>query len=521
MGEKEIYQWLHQAREAGLSDMKIVEKLKNQGWSNADIDKILVGAYSQSSSPNPPPPRKPNEEKIFSPAEKFQKERGKKKDPLEQHMGNLKFSGHIGRGSFGLMLSKIKKNWRQVLGLYFLITVCLAGIVFTPDSWPYISFIFTIFTGLVFFLSVIMISRDEWSMRSAFQDMFPLIFKYLYTMVVAFLALIGGFALLIIPGITLSISLTLLPYVIINEDKYGMAAVIRANELAKGHRWKIFLYSLLFQFVISLIFGLIIFGMVLAITTVSKSGNYLLDDINTYTLILFVSLIYSLSAIASLIFYKSFYDELAYFKPPDDLIRYEATAHNGRFYVFSLLIVGFLVFGFYIYSVFSGIGPLGQRQNLINTQRLVETDIELSKMPFTYSAPRGFTNYSNNEYKYGYSSTFTYDVPNTTDKININIYLEENDSELTAAEWLENDQNIINTIYDASTTLSENTYAIDGTDGYYIEQTFKFIDNKKYLYKVAYVKKDYIIEISLECDTFYSLDYKKDFTQSLSSFRMK
>ncbi len=39
-------QWLHQAREAGLSDMEIQQHLKNSGWTDKQINEMLVEKYT-------------------------------------------------------------------------------------------------------------------------------------------------------------------------------------------------------------------------------------------------------------------------------------------------------------------------------------------------------------------------------------------------------------------------------------------------------------------------------------------
>lgn len=294
MGEKEIYQWLHQAREAGLSDMKIVENLRNQGWSHDQIDKILVGAYSEKKVLTPTPPQP--EEKIFSPAEKFIKERKGKSDPLD-----------------------------------------------------------------------------------------PLDFYQ------------------------------------------GPGAIGKIRLLIKNHKL-IFLFS-------------------------------------------------------------------------------------------SIIII--LISFYFIYYSTPGIKNIDLANIDIGSQGLVDENIDLIKLPFTYQAPASFNNDFNNKYKNGYSSTYSYDVPNTTDSINVNIYLEENDNDLTARQYLEINEGFFENIYDTSTILTEGEISIDNSTGYNIEKTYEFFNSKKYSNTVVYIKKDYIVEITLESASLYYLDYKNLFITSLNTFRLQ
>jgi len=514
MGEKEIYQWLYQAREAGLSDMKIVTKLRNQGWSHDQIDKILVGAYSE----NTPVPKQSQKEKIFSPAEKFQKEQINKKDPLDK-LKNYHYTGSIGNGSFKKLWILYKNNRLQFVILYIMLLVCLCGIIFTPESMIFVRFIFLILTPLISFLALIMITKNKWSIIEATKEIFPIIFKYLYTLFLSIFVMMGGFILLFIPGIMISISFTMLPYIIIRENKFGFAALERALELTKGHKKTIFLYGLLFIFLISIIFGVLFGGLFILLNLDNISDSML--NIASFGTILTIGLIYALSIITSFAFFKSFYDDLSHLNPSDDLANYTDKSKNKKFYLSILWLLGLLVSIAYIYFSISGVKSINLNNIKIGTEGLLEDNIELVKLPFTYTAPSNFKNDFNNKYKNGYTSTYVYEIPNTSDSININIYLEKNNNKLTAEEYFDIDESILESIYDTSTILSEGKISVDDTDGYFIEKTYVFINSKKYSNKIVYIKKDYIIEISLECASLYYLDYKNLFISSLSTLRIQ
>ncbi|MDA8597112.1 hypothetical protein N9L26_02105 [Candidatus Pacebacteria bacterium] len=54
------------------------------------------------------------------------------------------------------------------------------------------------------------------------------------------LIIMTGFVLLIIPGIILSIYLTLAFFVLVHEDRRGLDALVRSTELVRGHWWGVF-----------------------------------------------------------------------------------------------------------------------------------------------------------------------------------------------------------------------------------------------------------------------------------------
>lgn len=91
--------------------------------------------------------------------------------------------------------------------------------------------------------------------------------------ILQFLAIFGGFILLIIPGIWLSVRLLFSNLVLIDEDKRGVAALKRSSELVKGYWWDVFLLNL----VAGLVFGLlmVVTGMLIGflVAIIAGMGN--------------------------------------------------------------------------------------------------------------------------------------------------------------------------------------------------------------------------------------------------------
>ncbi len=520
MGEKEIYQWLHQAREVGLSDMKIVQKLKEQGWSNDQIDLILVGAYSDKPASFSPPP----EEKIFSPAEKFQKERGLKNKSINDIIDKMPNNYSIGTQIFSRTWELVKKHWKIIISLSLIQSIIIYLLIFYLNDEVSLSglsvLIISIVSILINITTVELISNEKINFAKAFIESIKIFFQYSYTLILSFLIITGGTLLLIIPGIMMSLAFISLPYIMVTEKKFGLNAIKRSYALAYNNRGGIFTNILklgIFNILLYLAMALIFIGLIFAFET----GG--LVEINTnstvWLCIFFITFLISTSAsIFSILFFKNIYHDLIENNYTESNYELEEKG-NGRAIIY--LFIGIILAGINIYSIVNYDDTKTTNLYNFNKPNSIVGDIELKKLPFEYKPPKNFTNDFNTEYKNGYSSTYVYQIPNTTDKININIYLEENKDNLTAEEYLDINENIFEKIYESNSIVYQGETDIDGVQGYLIEKNYEFYDTKKYSNKIAYVKDEYIIEISLECGARYYLDYKTVFNDSLKSFKLK
>lgn len=87
-------------------------------------------------------------------------------------------------------------------------------------------------------------SEPTITVRTALVEARPLVSKFYLTGVVASLVIIGGFLLFIIPGIIALVSLYLVLYVAVIENKTGMEALTRSRDLVKGRWWSVALVLL-------------------------------------------------------------------------------------------------------------------------------------------------------------------------------------------------------------------------------------------------------------------------------------
>jgi hypothetical protein len=85
---------------------------------------------------------------------------------------------------------------------------------------------------------------------SSYRAGFKLFWAYLWISILVMVVTLGGYILLIIPGIMLSLQLALIAPALVMEDKHGMAALFQSREYVKGYWWAFFGRSLLLLLVI-------------------------------------------------------------------------------------------------------------------------------------------------------------------------------------------------------------------------------------------------------------------------------
>ncbi len=85
----------------------------------------------------------------------------------------------------------------------------------------------------------------------------PKIISYLWISILAGFITIGGYLLLIVPGIILAIWFSLAAFVLVSEGLKGMNALFRSKQLIKGFWWQVFWRFLVLNIIIFLI-GLIV-----------------------------------------------------------------------------------------------------------------------------------------------------------------------------------------------------------------------------------------------------------------------
>ena len=95
---------------------------------------------------------------------------------------------------------------------------------------------------------------------TGFGDLFPfdIYWKYLGTTLLVMLVVLGGFILLIVPGIVWALKYGYANYLVVDKGLAGRAALVRSAEITQGAKGRIFLFGILL-FLINLLGFIVIF----------------------------------------------------------------------------------------------------------------------------------------------------------------------------------------------------------------------------------------------------------------------
>lgn len=288
MSNNDINKWLEQARANGLSDMEIQNKLKEQGWSDIQINRVLVGAYHEKNN------TLKDKEKIFSPAEKFQKEqreRADKKNKNDAFTTTTSFPGigDLFRYSWDLYKRKMGRLI-VVLLITGLIGSVLAGIVFaifgftffagglgiigdTLDQSPILLYamgffgmlLFVFLIALVFTLMqialILTIHHEGVSIGTILGNAFKLVLPMWWVNIIVGFLTMGASMLLGIPGIIFTIWFSLAIFILVIENVRGMQAVLRSKEFVRGFWWQVLISNVVLSLALGIPIMIINFGL--------------------------------------------------------------------------------------------------------------------------------------------------------------------------------------------------------------------------------------------------------------------
>ena len=145
-------------------------------------------------------------------------------------------------------------------------------------------FIVSYWSGLAC-LYVIKDREEKIGVRESFKRAWFKLFPYFWIIILAALASLGGFILLIIPGIIVGVSLIFVSFILISEDLRGMDVLLKSRHLVKGRWWPVFGRLLLI--------GILAFSITTGIYFVSFPLLFLSQKMFFEALISFVSLMLS------------------------------------------------------------------------------------------------------------------------------------------------------------------------------------------------------------------------------------
>lgn len=252
MVDPRLEQYIKSKREAGTSDEIIRNELISNNWSYDIVNEAL--GYSSDGVPKPAT-------HYYSIGE------------LISHSFDL-FKSRLG----GAVLITLVPTVLMVLATFLIGVVSaiflkqISALIgnangLLPSLGLLLAFLLVILGVLVVqvwggaSLLYFIISKEKISFVESYKKSWKLVHSYMWINSLILLVTLGGWVLLIIPGIIFSVWLLFSQAVLIDENKKGMSAVLTSREYVRGFGWSIFGRLLLFIVVIGFIGG--IFGLII------------------------------------------------------------------------------------------------------------------------------------------------------------------------------------------------------------------------------------------------------------------
>ena len=178
-----------------------------------------------------------------------------------------------------------KSNLGFFIGLLIFVVIISSIINFEPklvtENFPILSITFGIVSFVVDVLvnmGLIRIALKFCDKKEAtFSDLIstlPLFFKFLFGWILYVLIVIGGFILLIFPGIIWGIKFQYFGYLIIDKDMDPIDALKKSSKITDGVKWDLFLFNIGLGVINVIGFLFIIIGLFISIPTTIVAFAY-------------------------------------------------------------------------------------------------------------------------------------------------------------------------------------------------------------------------------------------------------
>jgi hypothetical protein len=113
------------------------------------------------------------------------------------------------------------------LGIFLFIVFWLAAIV--VSFWSQVSLLYAIKER-----------EEKIGIKESLKCGWPKIVPFIWISILAGFITMGGFLLLVIPGILFAVWFSFATYILVSEDIKGMSALFRSKQLVAGNWWKVF-----------------------------------------------------------------------------------------------------------------------------------------------------------------------------------------------------------------------------------------------------------------------------------------
>ena len=333
MINQQLLDYVRQQLAAGVSKEEISKSLIAAGWQASDVNEALNPTVTQ-----PPTPLSNGDRTVI---------------PSNQIGNNQELA------SIGQLFSDSFALYKE----HFLTLIVLIGIPYLllgfgqimggmAQSLAYILSLLLLFpasTGVIYALS-----KGDGIMQS-FRAGFSLLFSVLWVAILIFFVMTGGFVMLIVPGVIMSIWFSFSPFVLVIEGKRGLNALLQSREYVRGYWWDICVRLLLLYICTIPIYLL---RVLLSVVFITMPGEItLLIIINTIITLL-------INTFSAVYLYK-IYQNLTTLKPA--LAARQPT--SGRRFPIASGIVGLLVLlvSFYYFFTFFMPSLIGNEPNVNST----------------------------------------------------------------------------------------------------------------------------------------------------------
>lgn len=248
MINQQILDYIKQQLQQGVSREQIKSSLMANSWQETDINEAF--ALISNSTPTPPQTTMtslPGATAILSQAWSLYKQRlgtflGIMVIPMLVLIGLLAVLAGGGFLGLALLSSKFAAGG---IGLFIVLAIVFFVAIFISQAW-----------GQTALLYAIKDSQEGIGVGEAYRRGWHKIFSYWWVSLLAGFITMGGFLLLVVPGIIFAIWFSLAMFILIAEDLKGMNALLKSREYVKG-KWGSIFWRFFFIGALSLIISLV------------------------------------------------------------------------------------------------------------------------------------------------------------------------------------------------------------------------------------------------------------------------
>ena len=256
--------------------------------------------------------------------------------------------------SIGDLFRESWKLYRERIGVLtkiILLPVALIAVgdlwrLFTPDNWFFgglLIFIGTIIS-VIAYLALVFALQENTSFGESYRSALRRIWSYAWLTVLSGFVTLGGFFMLIIPGIVFSVWFMFAIYVFVTEGEKGMNALLRSREYIRGYWWPVFGRQIVFVLGV-LAVALVLSSIGSALIGGGKEGSNLVSDLLTLVVAPLIA-----------VYFYVLYGNLKSLKPK--VVGQPVTGPRGFFYFSAVLgVLGIIALIALIVLIIIGILP--------------------------------------------------------------------------------------------------------------------------------------------------------------------